>query len=161
MIKSKYTITWATLAQSPILIFILMMTSSPSVHMDTIIRSYFIISRKQASLTYTEISGVNRPNIIFHMFIIISGELLGETPPRIPVNPPPSSLPLTNRTFVRSPNDAGTSEEQKAKHTSRSFADVASETLLLNKIKKKLDSVLVRYLYKLENNGFIYLIHIL
>ncbi|XP_046857215.1 jouberin-like [Xenia sp. Carnegie-2017] len=84
--------------------------------------------------------GYHHPVILYHFKK--TGELLGETPAHIPVNPPPSSLPLTNRTLVRSPNDAGTSEEQKAKHTSQSFADVASETLLLNKIKKKLESVL-------------------
>ncbi|XP_028402688.1 jouberin-like [Dendronephthya gigantea] len=62
--------------------------------------------------------------------------------PYIPSSPPMSPLRTTTRTMGQTTEHALTAEPQTMAHTSTHMADVASETLLLNKIKKKLDSVL-------------------
>ena len=64
-----------------------------------------------------------------------------------PASRPISPLRTTNRTLGQTTEDTLTSEPRTMERTSTHMADVASETILLNKIKKKLDSVLVRLTY--------------
>lgn len=70
--------------------------------------------------------------------------------PHVPSSPPMSPLRTTTRTLGQTTERALTAEPQTMIHTSTHMADVASETILLNKIKKKLDSVLVRTLTHLN-----------
>ena len=64
--------------------------------------------------------------------------------PRSPISPPMSPLRTTTRTLAQT--DQLLTTEARTMERSARMADVASETILLNKIKKKLDSVLVRLL---------------
>ena len=63
--------------------------------------------------------------------------------PRSPISPPMSPLRTTTRTLGQT--DQLLTTEARTMERSARMADVASETILLNKIKKKLDSVLVRH----------------
>ena len=65
--------------------------------------------------------------------------------PRSPSSPPMSPLRTTARTLGQTTDQLLTTEARTMERSVH-MADVASETMLLNKIKKKLDSVLVRYL---------------
>ena len=82
--------------------------------------------------------------------MIITGTV-NETPYN-PTSPPVSPLRATTRTLGQTTEQLLTTEPRTVERTTH-MADVASETLLLNKIKKKLDSVLVRSLYSLCNRG--------
>ncbi len=63
-------------------------------------------------------------------------------------SPPMSPLRTTTpRTLGQTTEHALMSEPRTMERTSTHMADVASETILLNKIKKKLDSVLVRFFF--------------
>ena len=70
-----------------------------------------------------------------------------EEAPYTPTSPPMSPLRTTNRTLGQTTEHLLTSEPRTLERTSTHLADVASETILLNKIKKKLDSVLVRFIH--------------
>lgn len=78
--------------------------------------------------------------------MIITGTV-NETP-YTPTSPPMSPLPTATRTLEQTTEQLMTTEPRTVERTTH-MADVASETILLNKIKKKLDSVLVRSLYSL------------
>ncbi|CAB4020711.1 jouberin isoform X1 [Paramuricea clavata] len=62
--------------------------------------------------------------------------------PYTPTSPPMSPLRTTTHTLGQTSEHVLTSEPRTMERTSTHMADVASETILLNKIKKKLDSVL-------------------
>ena len=57
-----------------------------------------------------------------------------------PASPPTSPIPLTSRSLGQTTEGTMTHDSRSMERTT--MADVASETLLLSKIKKKLDSVL-------------------
>lgn len=60
--------------------------------------------------------------------------------PYTPASPPASPLPSTSRTLGETTQDMMTHDSRNMQRTT--MADIASETMLLNKIKTKLDSVL-------------------